>query len=129
MTDLKFQTLECKNYSDIKTITELFVSFELSSVRNLNKILKNFYNKGDFYSCSYNKSYSDGYKGLKQGFTNNPKEIVKTKFFTDYQIFDEIILVLHQKQSRGYFLNQSKDGIIRQNLSLKDLKEKLLSFR
>ena len=88
----------------------LFVSFELSSKdftvrKNLNKILKNFYNKGDFYSCSYNKSYSDGYKGLKQGFTNNPKEIVKTKFFTDYQIFDEIILV-YTKSKVGVIVSE-----------------------
>ena len=42
---------------------------------------------------------------MKQGFTNNPKEIVKTKFFTDYQIFDEIILV-YTKSKVGVIVSE-----------------------
>ena len=61
---------------------------------------------------------------MKQGFTNNPKEIVKTKFFTDYQIFDEIILV-YTKSKVGVIVSEPiKRWYYKTKLSLKDLKEK-----
>jgi hypothetical protein len=90
----------------------LFVSFEVKSEnftvrKNLNKVLNIFYKKGDFYSCYYdNKSYSDGFMGMKKGFTNNPKKIVREQLDEEYQIFDEIILI-HTKKHLGIILSQS----------------------
>ena len=59
-----------------------FIAFstDFSEDKKTNEILKNFFN-GDYYGCTYSKSYSSGYDSFPSGFLNNPR-----KFFEDFEI-------------------------------------------
>ena len=72
----------------MKSILILIASFislsantiDFAEDKKTNKILKKFF-KGDYYGCTYNKSYTSGYDRFPSGFLNNPRQ-----FFDDFEI-------------------------------------------
>ena len=82
-------------------------SLDFSEDKKVNKLINNFYKKGNYYHCDYEKSYSSGYKNIPSGFTNEPEKFgiensfyVKVSRMINLVEFDNTLGVILEETTR-----------------------------